>query len=235
MSCGSKSVPVVVGEGVPVGRAVPADADERADAPRVRPLVRPALARAPGAAVVPRAAELRLLCARSPGLEEDRAARAEAVRLDRRVAAVHLDVVDEPERDERQVGGAADVVVQPHSRQVDGRVGGRRAADGGGRRGAEAAGLGDRDARLAAEDVLGFEAGADETVARDDRAGDAAVPGRDRVAQGVAADVDLLLAGVVGPRARREARRRHREQEERSRFHESANPSERVRTERGVA
>ena len=71
-------------------------------------------------------------------LEEDGAADPELLGLERRVPAIELDAVDEPQRDARQVCGAGDVVVEPHAGEVDRELRRGRAPDRRRRRGAGA-------------------------------------------------------------------------------------------------
>jgi hypothetical protein len=231
---GLEELSAVVQERVAVGRPVAADAHEGADRPLVHALICPALARSPRAAPV---ADAAAAAPRHARLEEDRSARAEAVGLDGSVAAVHLDTIDEPQRHEREVGRAADVVVETDAGEVHRGVGRRGAANGRGGGRAEASRLGDHDARLRAQDVLRLEPRRDETIAWDDGTRDVRVLGRYRVAKGVAYDQDLGGLPVTVRRGRRGAcrtdderggrdeRRRHRGVEKGKIAHRAPRPS----------
>ena len=179
---------MVVDEGIPIRGVIGADAGQHGHGAGARAGVRPSLAGAPGSS---RVADAAYIACGSPRLEEDRAARREAVGVERRVPAIDLDAIDEPERNERQVCGAADVVVEPDASKVHGHVLGRGSADRGGSRRAVPSGLGHRDARLRAKDVLRLETRFDEAIASHDRARHGGVPGPDGIAQRIAADEDF--------------------------------------------
>ena len=195
---------VVVDEGVVVGRVLRAHPREHR---RVAPAERgvpPGALRAVAPEHLPGGG---LRAGRPARLEEDRAADAQAIGLERRVAAIDLDAIDEPRGNAGEVGGAGHVVVQGDAREIDGDLRRGRASDGSGRRSPETPRLRDLHAHLPAQDLGHAKPRRRELLAVDDGARDGGILRGARGRPGVAVHFDRGRRRCVVVRAKRRSPR----------------------------